>query len=751
MIRKAKQIKGSKQRLQRPKHRKFGELLIDAGLIDQKTLEMALVMQKSSAKKIGQVLMDMGVVDDVEIAKALASQLGLEFIRLAKVSVSPEVVALVPHDLAENYLLLPVRAIENDLTVAMSNPLEFYALDDLRFVTRKNIHIAVSPLSDIMEALERYYPKTGLEGQNWDAGSDNTGAVEMVRAAGDEEKDVAKLMKVSELAPVIRFANSIFTDAINLKASDIHIEPQKNAVFIRYRIDGIMREILKTNKHVHASLTSRIKVISGMDISVRRKPQDGRSQIRYNGKKYDLRISSIPTSYGEKLTIRILTPENINLSVGDIGLVPDDLKKIENAIRRPQGMIIVTGPTGSGKSTTLYSILNRLNRPEVNIVTVEDPIEFDIDGINQVQINPKVGITFGAGLRSILRQDPDIVMVGEIRDGETAQIACQAAQTGHLVLSTLHTNDAPSAVVRLNDLGVDAFILSDSLSAIVGQRLVRKICPHCKVPDPIADGLLAQIGLPGELKGMPFFKGAGCESCRYSGYAGRIGIFEVLDVSPRVKMKITPDVAAHVLKKTASAEGFRPIFWDGIDKARQGLTTIEEVLRVAFPESAESYQDNGSKGPQASGTVKSRPVESADETAVAASEPALSAIRPKKILVADDSEIVVKLLVNILESQNYNAISAGNGVDALKLAHKEKPDLILTDLLMPEMSGLELIGKLRSELSTRLIPVIVISAKDEVDSEVKLIEAGADDYLTKPVDAKRLLARVNRLLNRSGN
>jgi len=540
----------------------------------------------------------------------------------------------------------------------------------------------------------------------------------------------------------VRFTNVLLADAIRLKASDVHIEPQKSAVIIRYRIDGIMREIMKTDKHVHASLVSRIKVISNMDISIRRKPQDGRSQVRFRDKSYDLRVSTIPTSYGEKVTIRILDQSRAGMRLEELGISDRALRDFMEVMSRPQGIILVTGPTGSGKSSTLYACLNRLNSPSVNIITVEDPVEFDISGINQVQINPQAGITFAAGLRSILRQDPDIVMVGEIRDTETASIAFQAGQTGHLVLSTLHANDATSAVTRLLDLGVEAFLISASLVAVVGQRLVRRMCQECKVPDPLSPQILKQL-LPyiGTDKKATFWKGAGCEDCQYTGYSGRLGLFEILMVTPSLREIIAPKVSALTLRKAAESEGFQSMSMDGIRKALQGLTTIEEVFRVAPPEAEE-----GTRLP----IVEPPALEEIEPEAPPPEEPSTSvaSVRPQKILVADDNEIMVKILRNILESENYHVITAEDGLEALRLALQERPDLVVTDLLMPEMDGITLIKKLKSQLITRYIPIMMLTAKDEVDSEVRGIDAGADDYLTKPVNPKRLLARVSRLLKR---
>ncbi|MEW6672772.1 MAG: type II/IV secretion system protein [Thermodesulfobacteriota bacterium] len=719
--------------------KRIGECLIEAGLIDQETLAKALELQKSQKKKIGQVLIEMGVADEVTIAKALAQQLKIPFIRLEKKKIPEEVVKLVPAELAENYLLIPIQVQDKKLVVAMSNPLEFYALDDLRFVTHMNIKTAVAPERDILDALERHYPKPGIE-KGFDAGPDETKAVELIRPVETDEKDLLRLMNIAELPPVVRLANSILADAIKLKASDVHVEPQQASVIIRYRIDGIMREIMQTDKHVHAALVSRVKILSNMDISIRRKPQDGRSQIRYGDEVYDLRVSSIPTSYGEKLTIRILNPKTAAMGFEQLGLSGQELEILTSAIRAPQGIILVTGPTGSGKSSTLYACLNKINKPSVNIVTVEDPIEFDIKGINQVQINPAAGVTFASGLRSILRQDPDVVMVGEIRDGETAAIALQAAQTGHLVLSTLHTNDAPAAVTRLMDLGVESFLISDALLMVAGQRLVRGICPHCKISDPLSFQFVKQLPIDlRNTKEATFWKGAGCEKCQYTGYSGRLGIYEVLKITPAVKGIIAAGVSALKIKTAALKEGFRPMFLDGIHKALNGLTTLEEVFRVAPPEVETVDQEYiSTPGPKEGKLPEEElPVETSFS---------IKSVKPKKILVADDNQIIIKLLVNILESENYHVVSTDNGLDALKMAHQEKPDLIITDYLMPQLNGMELIKKIKSQLSTRVIPIIMLTAKDEVDAEVAVIDAGADDYLTKPLNAKRILARVARLL-----
>jgi len=562
---------------------RLGELLVKSGLIDNETLLKALDIQKSQKRRLGKVLVDMGVADEVVIAKTLALQLKIPYGRLQKVRIPQKVIDLVSVQLAENHLVIPLKRTEKGLLVAMADPLDWNALNDLRFFTQLPIEIAVVPEGDIIEAIERHYLKRDLK-RDLDLGPAIDADIEILRQKEPDEKEAHELLVLTEMPPIVRFTNSVIADAIKQKASDIHIEPQKDAILIRYRVDGILNEIMRTTKHIHAGVVSRIKIVSNLDIAIKRKPQDGKAQVRSGGKTYDLRVSTLPTSYGEKVTIRILDPSTAALNPEDLGFSEMDLKHLMEAIHRPQGIILVTGPTGSGKSSTLYACLNRLKSPEVNIVTVEDPVEYDVAGINQVQINPAAGITFAEGLRSILRQDPDIVMVGEIRDSETAVIAFQAAQTGHLVLSTLHTNDAPSAVIRLLDLGIDPFLISASLITVIGQRLVRRICPVCKVSDSLPPEQMEAIRpYLGQNPSFVFWKGAGCESCQFTGYSGRVGIFEVLMITTDLRKKISTHISAVELKEAAEAEGFRTLTMDGVQKALLGLTTIDEVFRTAPP------------------------------------------------------------------------------------------------------------------------------------------------------------------------
>ncbi len=709
------------------KRKKMGEILLEAGLIDEVTLQKALDIQKIDKKKLGRILIDMEAVDDISIAKTLSNQLKIPYLNIRDKDIQKELTSLVPPDMARNYQLVPIRKTDKRLTIAMTNPLEQYAFEDLQFVTQMPIDIVIAPEGDILNILKKYYSKGNIDTE---FGFDdiNQAGVEIIQKKEEPEKEIEDVLSITERPPVIRFTNAVFADALKLNASDIHIEPQKDHLVIRYRMDGVLKEVMRTDKQIHAPFVSRIKILSNIDISIKRKPQDGRSQIKYNDRVYDLRVSTIPTSYGETVTIRVLNPDMGKFKIESLGLPEKSMENFLNAVSMPQGIILVTGPTGSGKSSTLYACLNRLNTSEVKIITVEDPVEYDIQGIDQVQINEKAGITFAAGLRSILRQDPDIVMVGEIRDRETASIAFQAAQTGHLVLSTLHTNDAPSAIVRLFDLGIEPYLCVTSLNAAVGQRLVRKICDYCKTTEAIPEQYKKRM--PEEYKNLTYHKGPGCEKCRYTGYSGRIAIFELLTFPEQVKKMITSDVDIDRLKKAAYPSGYAPMFYDGLKKASKSLTTVEEVFRVAAPERKDHQED----------------IEHIETTRENSSVAIPEIPENITILFVDDDRDITGIMKQVLNDENYIVITASDGAEALRLAIRIKPDLIITDYLMPEMDGIALIKNLKSNFETRHIPIMMVTAMQDVDSEVTGIGAGADDYLVKPINTKRMLIRIKRLL-----
>ena len=574
-------------------HKRLGAYLLADGLIDEETLTRVLEIQRTQTPPktpVGKLLIEMGVTNDVNIARALASQLNIKFVHLKNLKIPSEVLSIIPASIATASMILPISKKGKKLVVVMANPLEQYVIDDLRFITALDIEIAVSPESEVAVALEKHYTNNLDNKLAQDSDIDSFLEVIEDEKSSEEENDIQNLIVLTEQAPVVKFTNHIIANAIKFRASDIHIEPRYADTMVRYRVDGIMREILHASKKSHFSVVARIKIISNMDISIRRKPQDGRTRIKFGRKEYDLRISTIPTSYGEKVTVRILDPEGANLKIDDLGFPEHDLKVFKEQVHRPQGIILVTGPTGSGKSTTLYACLNDLNTPEVNIITVEDPVEYDVPGVNQVQINPKAGITFATGLRSILRQDPDIVMVGEIRDKETASIAFQASQTGHLVLSTLHTNDAPSAVIRLVDMGIEPYILSAGLNCVMGQRLVRKLCPVCKVPDPKSSELVKRYNffLPKDVKPL-FWTSKGCDKCHDIGYKGRVGVFEVLRISRKIQEALVSDNAMIQVRRVAESEGFQSLTYDGLQKAITGITSHRELIRNVSIQSLDDF------------------------------------------------------------------------------------------------------------------------------------------------------------------
>jgi type IV pilus assembly protein PilB len=525
--------------------------------------------------------------------------------------------------------------------------------------------------------------------------------------------------------------NAILADAIKLSASDIHIEPHEKEVSVRYRIDGMMKNIFKVGLPALAPLVSRIKIIGDMDIAVKRRPQDGRTKLKVGNNQFDMRISTLPTIFGEKVVIRILDQSKAFIDLEELGFKSDDLSVYTSMLTRPQGIVLVTGPTGSGKSTTLYGSLNRLRSEVINIVTVEDPVEYQLPGISQVQVNERAGITFASGLRSILRQDPNVVMVGEIRDAETAKIAFQAANTGHLVLTTLHTNDASSAVTRLVDLGVDPYVIASSLLCVLAQRLVRKNCPHCLVSDKVDKQLLSRLGFS-DTKNFDnkIKKGQGCEACQFTGYMGRIGIYEVLKVDDELRKLIVKGASDTEISESARERGIDDMFGDCRDKLLKGVTSVEELMRVAPPRETKGFK-----------AIVEEAV--AEPTVDKGVEPSRGQLR---ILAVDDDPFIRKMLEKVLTEAQYDVVLATDGEEALEKVYRERPDLIISDVVMPKLDGLSLVKKLKGHLQTSIIPVILLTSMDEVENEVEGLEAGADDYIPKPIVANLLLARINRVL-----
>lgn len=547
-----------------------GRLAVEAGLITDQQLALAIYEQEKSGKLLPDLLQELYGLGAETVQYLLAEDAGIEKVDLARVRVDQEALKKVPSQFALEHKLIPISLSQNRLTVAMANPFELASLDQLQFMTRLYIDARYAPESKIMEAIEKYY------------GGRASGTVQPEEKKEKESYTGAQEGEETVGPQVIRLVDALISRAIREEATDIHIEPEGKSVKSRFRIDGILYSRPNISKVLQPAVITRVKIMANMDISENRLPQDGRISFPWEGRSYDLRVSTFPTIYGEKIVMRILDKERMLVGLEQLGFPPSALAAFKKSVQRPNGIILVTGPTGSGKTTTLYSTLAFVNTIEKNTMTLEDPVEYEIADINQSQINLKAGLTFASGLRAILRQDPDIILVGEMRDAETVDVAIRAALTGHLVFSTLHTNDAVGAIPRLLDMEVNPSLMASTFIAVVGQRLVRKICPHCKEITMPDGSLLQLISLNREKQGKTFYRGKGCMRCFQTGYRGRIGIFEILAVSPAIAQMITQRSSSQAILEKAREEGMTTMMEDGIQKAAQGVTTLDEVIRVAY-------------------------------------------------------------------------------------------------------------------------------------------------------------------------
>ncbi len=565
----------------RPIGRALGQVLLDEGMVTREQLEKAIQTQQRGGGHLSSILVEQGILSGQQLAKALSIQWGLPVIELAGLEIDPSAVHVLPQHIAQRHKVLPIEKSKTRLKLAISDPLNVVALDDVRLVTGLEIDPVVAAQDDIVGAIGRHY---GFG--NIDEAMRQAGAIDIeLPDDRSEEISIEKLRTMVDEAPIVRLVNLIINQAVADGASDIHVEPHRRALQIRYRVDGILRDVMSPPKAVQPAMVSRIKIMANMDIAERRVPQDGRIHIVVEGKEYDLRVSSLPTVFGEKVVMRILDQSTARVGLAKLGFAQAVLEAWEEMATKPYGMILVSGPTGSGKSTTLYATLSKINSLDKNILTIEDPVEYQLPRINQVQVNPKANLNFANGLRSFLRQDPDIIMVGEIRDRDTAEIAIQASLTGHLVLSTIHTNDAPSATTRLVDMGIEPFLISSALMGVLAQRLVRTICTHCKeayIPPPEA---LHRLGVESEEgEEVVFYRGKGCDRCKGSGYRGRIGLYEMMVLSEPIRQLVLKGASASEIRIQAISEGMRGLGEDGIFKVLEGTTTVDELLRVVFVE-----------------------------------------------------------------------------------------------------------------------------------------------------------------------
>ena len=548
-------------------------MLIAKGIITDEQLEEALREQQVTAERLGTILVSRGYVAEVELARILAEHFGLEFIDLEERPIDPTAVQLVKESFARYHQLLPVAWEDERLIVAMVNPTNVFSLDDLRSVTGEDIRPIMAEPNQLIRAIDRV----------WGVADTDEAILRIEEEAGDEDINVALASAAAEDAPVIQFVNQLITRAVNERASDIHLDPLEREMMVRFRIDGVLHEVMTVPRAAQASVTSRVKIMADINIAERRVPQDGRIALSLSGRAVSLRVATLPTAYGEAIVIRVLEESEGIRSLSELGMSAAALKVFEHAIRRPWGSIVVTGPTGSGKSTTMYAGLQELNDPSRNIITIEDPIEYRLPGVKQMQVNRKAGLTFASALRSILRSDPDVVMVGEMRDTETAKIAMEAALTGHLVITSLHTNDAASTPVRLLDMAIEPFMVTSSLTAIVAQRLCRRLCERCRQPfDPSTDEALEDV-LPEWVfkdKGNTFFKAVGCNVCSKTGYLGRMGIHEVMEMTEEIDAMVVSRAIPRDVQEMAISQGMVPLREDALRKAATGETSIDEVLRA---------------------------------------------------------------------------------------------------------------------------------------------------------------------------
>lgn len=735
----------------------IGELLLRTGLIDAGGLAQARESQEKDGVSLCKALEKLGLADEPGMVAAIAKTLKLEALGAELPDISPEVAALLPADFCRKRLVMPLSSQKKALRLALADPTDYSTTQDVEFRTAQRVVSVVAGEGQIRSLIQKIYPEEASD--RLDAfSSDLQGEVETVGDSEIEVIDPAKLAKDTRLPPVVRLVNSILSGAAKAGASDIHMEPKENALQIRYRIDGLLREVIKIPKNQMDATISRVKIISGMDISDRRRPQDGRCRLKYENQRIDLRVSTLPTQFGEKVVIRLLDSKRAQVTMAQLGLTAENQRTFESLLTRAQGMILVTGPTGSGKSSTLYTALNWVKSTTKNIITVEDPIEYQLDGVSQVQINTKAGVTFATGLRSILRQDPNIILVGEIRDQETAGIALEAAQTGHLLLSTLHTNDAPATIGRLIDLGIEPFLIASAVIGILAQRLVRTPCPLCRVSQPPGADAIEKAGgaarLPADAK---WIVGRGCEECEGTGYKGRLAIHELLVMNDEVRELISRRGSEHAIRKAARNAGMRTLLEDGVLKAARGLTTLEEVVRVVS--SGAVHKEEATQPEEArSYSAREDSREKMDETEMAegfdapATVPEQNSSDPSAkelVLIVEDSSTIASVVKYFLELEGFRVLVAKNGNLGLRAAKRHHPRVIVTDYNMPGMDGVAMVKALRADPLTVGIAVLMLTSEEAIEKETQALEAGVDDYIMKPVEPRRLAARVKSVLARS--
>jgi type IV pilus assembly protein PilB len=682
--------------------RALAEQLLAAGMVTREDLARAVEQAAHQKLPLHDVVVSLGLVSEADSYAALSKVTGIPVLDLNDVQVSELAVRLVPEKLARRHTILPLHEDNRTITFAATRPLDIDIERDIGFAAGRTPRSVLAQRSQVLAGIDRYYPKMG--------------EVERLIDRLKTEAPVESLDKAHiavNASPVIELCNHILAGAVQAHASDIHIEPFAGSATVRYRISGILEQVITLPKEARTHITNRFKILAKLNIAVKHRPQDGAFRILVSGRAVDVRISTLPTVHGEKVVMRIVDGSGQLQTLDQLGYDEATTERLKRALKRPDGLILFTGPTASGKTTGLYASLNLLHDGRTNIVTVEDPVERYLDGVNQIQVDKAVGITFAQVLRSVLRQDPNVIMVGEIRDTEVAQIAGQAAYTGHLVLSSLHTIDAPSAVGRLLNLGLEPFRVSEILNAVFAQRLIRRLCPHCRVLLDPAEA--ARQGEAHGIRAVTARPGAGCDQCRNTGYLDRVPVAETLVPDDAIRRLIRESASATDLRAAMRQAGFRSMRDVALDAVTAGTTSIEEVNRVLADD---------------------------DSTRV----------RPRtknRVLIVDDDRMIRMLVKLLLEKEGYDVIEGENGLQAVELARREHPELIVLDLMMPEMDGFEAIGRLRKELALAAIPVIVLTAESGPDTERRVLELGADDYLVKPFEPGVLVSRVRAAFRRA--
>jgi type II secretory ATPase GspE/PulE/Tfp pilus assembly ATPase PilB-like protein/CheY-like chemotaxis protein len=707
------------------------------------------------------------ILNDEQIQEAVAARFRMTVADLSMLD--HRVQESVPEQVARKYHILPVRSTDSYLEIATANPFDIDAEKMLAFATGREVRLLLLSPGKIRDKLDELYRPEDVVSKLLSGITEEIDVTQL----SDEPDEYKASAEEAQARPIIKLVDTLIADGITCRASDIHVEPAEGGVVVRYRIDGVLRQVMKIPRSAGMPLISRIKIMSGMDIADRLRPQDGRCRVAVNGNPVDLRVSTLPASLGEKAVIRILNAKATILSLDALGFLEEERATVTKLLDNKEGILLVTGPTGSGKTTTLYAALRQVQGEGVNIVTVEDPVEYRLgSNIVQVQVHEKAGLTFATALRSILRQDPDVVLIGEIRDVETSQIAVQASLTGHLVLSTLYTNDAPNTVTRLVDMGMEAYKIASALRGIIAQRLLRRLCQHCRVRqhDPIPERVRALIPA-----GADLYQGVGCSECAQTGYRGRFAILEILVMTPELERLIGKGATADHIASAARAGGMRTLFDSGMRHVLLGETSIDELLRVTEPPRDDTPRGPAPRAPEEERRAARRPSRSDDEDGgpVRAPAPAARVASPTlelspafellddlpparteitrkgaMVLLVDDEDALRRVMRDLLQRQGYTVVEARDGAQALEEVDRHAPDIVILDLNLPGVDGYSVLSQLRSRQATRQLPIIVLTAKGDEDNEVRVLELGADDFLTKPFRAKALAARLESALSR---